>query len=79
MQTEVSWNDEPEKWPFVKAMRELRGYSDSEIAELRRSMDHHDFVELVMDLEEEFGIEVKDEEFLTSEPDDPPNDPLKLT
>ena len=71
MRTQVLWNHEPEKWPLLKALKELRGYSDAEIAELRRSLDHLDFVELVMGVEEEFGIEVKDEEFLSGEPDDP--------
>jgi acyl carrier protein len=73
MRTLNASNDEPEKWPLEKALAEKLGYTGAQIEELRRSMDHLDFVEFVMGFEEEFGIEIVDEDFLEGGGNEPLN------
>jgi hypothetical protein len=71
MHTQVSLNDEPEKWPFRRALKEKAGYTDDQIAELEHTAEGLDLVELAMEVEEKFGIEIADEEFLNLEAKDP--------
>jgi acyl carrier protein len=68
MQT-VSDSD-PQRWTLRSALREKRGWADAQIQQTLKESDPADRVELAMALEEEFGIQIEDDEFLINDPSD---------
>jgi hypothetical protein len=58
--------DGPRRWKLREALKEKAGFSDEKIAELFTSARQLEIVELAMRVEEEFGIEIEDEDFLSS-------------
>ena len=65
---------DPERWSLQRVLREKRGWTEAQIEQLSVS-DLHDRVELAMALEEEFGIQIADEEFLMTNPGDDADEP----
>ena len=65
---------DPERCTLQRALREKRGCTEAQIEQLSVS-DLHDRVELAMALEEEFGIQIADEEFLMTNPGDDADEP----
>jgi hypothetical protein len=58
----ISSGEEPERWSLTRALREKAGWTEAQLAELEAFADQDDRVELLMRVEEEFGIEIDDEE-----------------
>jgi hypothetical protein len=58
--------DSPRRWKLRGALKEKAGFSDEKIAELFTSARQLEIVELAMRVEEKFGIEIEDEDFLSS-------------
>jgi acyl carrier protein len=60
MKNRISSSEEPERWSLKRALKEKAGWTDAQLAELDASADQEDRVELLMQVEEEFGIEIDD-------------------
>jgi len=67
-------DSDPERWTLRRALREKRGWTEAQIEQLPES-DPLDRVELAMALEEEFGIQIADEEFLMTDTGDSEDEP----
>jgi acyl carrier protein len=64
MKVAASTEDNNQPWRFRDALRLKAGLKDEEIEKLFAEADHLDLVELAMSLEEQFNIEIIDEDFL---------------
>ena len=76
MKVAASAEDNNQPWRFREALRLKAGLKDEEIEKLFAEMDHLDLVEYAMALEEEWGIEICDEDLFREGSGQNPGDPL---
>jgi acyl carrier protein len=76
MKVAASTEDNNQPWRFRDALRLKAGLKDEEIEKLFTEMDHLDLVEYAMALEEEWGIEICDEDLFQEGSGQNPEDPL---
>jgi hypothetical protein len=62
MKVAASFEDGRERWSLRDALRHKAGWNRSQIDEALSSADLLDRIEMAMELEAEFGIEILDEE-----------------